>query len=218
MLKLPRQLFLALPILLLISMAGFAQAPATQAAQAPDIQNVQPTDVDETFMQDMGVKVEFETTNKTSSTTRAAMQQNRIVSVPTFTSSFTFQNQTFPFTMVGRNPRRGDTTRVETQLIPISMFFEGFVDAQNNPIVLDVTPDIQAFRNSPEFRRAQFETGFTQFGDAVQRAEFFHVMEPDWHTLINEPHLLTPVTIDVPRGSANLFRSRSTGVIFAGRG
>jgi hypothetical protein len=215
MLKLPRQLFLALPILLLISMAGFAQAPATQAAQAPDIQNVQPTDVDETFMQDMGVKVEFETTNKTSSTTRAAMQQNRIVSVPTFTSSFTFQNQAFPFTMVGRNPRRGDTTRVETQLIPISMFFEGFVDAQNNPIVLDVTPDIQAFRNSPEFRRAQFETGFTQFGDAVQRAEFFHVMEPDWHTLINEPHLLTPVTIDVPRGSANLFRSRSTGVIFA---
>ena len=40
-------------------------------------------------------------------------------------------------------------------------------------------------------------------------------MDPDWHTLLDRPRILTPLTIDVPRGSASLFRIRSTGAIFA---
>ncbi len=62
--------------------------------------------------------------------------------------------------MAGGDPRKGDTTRVDTALISISFF----------PLVL----------NSPNYENAGYGTGFTQFGDAVQRAEFFNVMKDDW--------------------------------------
>src|SRR5579872_1861822 len=166
--------FFAVTVLLL-SIAAAGQA--TPPAGAPQ----QPVDVDDNFLPSLGAQAHFESDNKTSGArtaaqVQAAMSQNRIISVPLFSKSFTFQGQSFPFTMVGRAPERGDTTRVETQLIPISLFFEGFADAQGNPIVLDITSKIANVRNSPNFRNAEFASGNTQFGDAVQRAEFFHVM------------------------------------------
>ncbi|HEV2988929.1 MAG TPA: hypothetical protein VG759_10835 [Candidatus Angelobacter sp.] len=193
-------------------------APIVSPAQTPDSQ--QPLEVDDNFLQNIGAAPQFgieaeKTAMSMSEAAKLAQQQNRVLSVPTFNKSFVFQGKTFPFTMVGKAPERGETTRVETQLIPISMFFEGFVDKQGNPIILDVTPLIDPFRNSPNFRRATYRSGFTQFGDAIQRAEFFHAMELDWHTLINEPKQLPAVTLDVPKGAANLFRSRSTGQVFA---
>jgi hypothetical protein len=205
-----------LSFLLLVSVAGSAQAPA----QPPDQALKQPLDVDDNFLQSLGAAPQFgieaeKTAMSMSEAAKLAQQQNRIFSVPTFTKSFTFQGQSFPFTMVGRAPEKGETTRVETQIIPISMFFEGFVDKQGNPIVLDIAPLIDPVRNSPNFRRSAYRSGFTQFGDAIQRAEFFHSMELDWHTLINEPRQLPAVTLDVPKSAANLFRSRSTGQVFA---
>lgn len=208
--------FFLLAFLLLVSLASLAQAPGAPPDQASE----QPVDVDDNFLQSLGAAPQFgieaeKTAMSMSDAAKLAQQQNRIVSVPTFNKSFTFQGKNFPFTMVGKPPERGETTRVETQLIPISMFFEGFVDKQGNPIILDVAPLIDPVRNSPNFRRAAYRSGFTQFGDAIQRAEFFHTMDLDWHTLINEPRQLPAVTLDVPKGAANLFRSRSTGQVFA---
>lgn len=216
MFRVSRSSIFLLAVLLFISIAGLAQAPAPQ----PDEALKQPVEVDDNFLQGLGAKPQFgieaeKTAMSMSEAAKRAQEQNRILSVPAFTKSFTFQGQTFPFTMVGRDPERGETTRVETQLIPISMFFEGFVDKQGNPIVLDVTPLIDQLRNSPNFRRAPYRSGFTQFGDAVQRAEFFQTMELDWHTLVGAPRALPAVTIDVPKGAANLFRSRATHQVFA---
>lgn len=207
---------LLLALLLLFSLACWAQAPAQTADQGAQ----QPVDVDDNFLQSLGAAPQFgieaeKTAMSMSDTAKLAQQQNRILSVPTFSKSFAFQGKSYPFTMVGGVPERGETTRIDTQLIPISMFFEGFVDKQGNPIVLDVSPLIDPLRNSPSFRRATYRSGFTQFGDAVQRAEFFRAMGPDWHTLINEPHPLPAVTLDIPKGAANLFRNRSTGQVFA---
>jgi hypothetical protein len=116
--------------------------------------------------------------------------------------------------MVGNAPTKGDQANIDTQLIPISFFFDEFVDKNGNNIVIDVNPIVPAFLNSPNFANASYTTGFTQFGDAVQRAEFFKIAEPDWRTLIERPQFLPAVQVEVPVGSSQLFQTQS-GIIFA---
>src|SRR5437016_3200493 len=173
MFKVSRHTSFLLAFLLFFSMASLAQVPGQAGDQGPQ----QPTDVDDNFLQSLGAAPQFgieaeKTALTMSDAAKLAQQQNRVLSVPTFSKSFTFQGKSYPFTMVGSAPERAGTTRIDTQLIPISMFFEGFVDKQGNPIILDVSPLIGPLRNYPSFRRATYRSGFTQFGDAVQRAEF----------------------------------------------
>lgn len=206
-------LFVAL--MLITSPLCFAQVAADGTIQVP----IQPTQIDDSALQNAGIQLQFDipNANKMSSDSKDAMKQGRVISVPNFGSSFTFNGLVFPFTMVGRAPQKGDTTEVETQFIPISLFFDGFVDANGNNIVLDVAPLLPAIQNSPNFRNAGYETGFTQFGDAVQRAEFFSVMKDDWHTVLRKPQMLTPVQIEVPANTriGQLFQTRTTRELFA---
>ncbi|MDP8980906.1 MAG: hypothetical protein M3O35_09975 [Acidobacteriota bacterium] len=166
------------------------------------------------FMDSQKATLRYARTNKMTNDGKAAIQQQRLRSVPNWSSSFTFKGTPFPYTMVGGDPRKGDTTRVDTALISISFFFDEFADANGNNIVIDAAPVIPLVLNSPNFENAGYGTGFTQFGDAVQRAEFFNVMKDEWHTGINKPRMLTPVQIEVPFGAAFLFQLQS-GAIFA---
>jgi hypothetical protein len=190
-----------------------AESPSGPADVLPD-GLLRPTDVDDQFLPNQGVGLRFVTDTKTSARAQLAIRQGKISSVPVFFSSFSFQGGTFPFAMVGSAPRQGGTTEVKTQLIPISLYFEGYADANGEPIVLDVNTVLPQTLTSPNFRRAVYETGFTQFADAVQRAQFFQTMQPDWHTMLAAPHLLKPIIIVVPRGLAGLYRVPS-GRIFA---
>jgi hypothetical protein len=194
---------------LLAVVAGRAQAPG------PAYDTRQPAEVEDSFLEASGAQAHFETNNKMSQSAYAVLARDQIVSVPHFASSFAFQGRTFSFTVVGQAPQKAQTTRIPTQIIPISLYFEGYADEQGNPIVLDLTPRIPAVLNSPNFRAASYATGYTQFADAVQRAQFFHVMSPEWHTLLDKPKVLRTVNIDVPRGSATLYRMRSSGAVFA---
>ena len=115
------------------------------------------------------------------------MRQQRIFSVPHFNGSFAAEGRTVPYTIVGSRPQEGGTTQIATQIQPLSLIFDGYVDDNGDPLVLDPEPIINRVRNSPNFRGAQYGTGFTQFGDAVQRAEFFKAMGQDWHTLLGAP-------------------------------
>lgn len=198
-------------ILLWAATASLAQAPPQ--ASAADMRP--PVEIEDTFLQSSGVHAHFEASNKMSEAAAQLLAQDRLVSVPHFTGTFAFQGQHFPYTIVGRAPQRGQTTRIPTMIIPISLFFEGYSDAQGNPITMDIVPDLPAVLNSPNFRNASYPTDYTQFGDAMQRAEFFHAMSADWHTVLDAPQILKPVNIDVPRGSATLYRMRSSGAIFA---
>src|SRR5271165_3625174 len=156
--------------------------------------------------------------SRLSASTQAAAQGApttpiTIKSVPFFNGSFTFQNQTFPFTMMGHRPQAGGTTRVETAYLAISFSFDEFVDNNGNNIVIDATGNTKNLLNGPDFERFPYTTGNTQFSDAVQRAEFFNVMkkphEDDsddaWHTLLGQPRQLTPITVEVPIGSSLVF-------------
>jgi hypothetical protein len=194
---------------LALSLAGWAQGPAVmQAARGP-------IDTEIGFLQNQGARPRFETASKISSEGLTAVEQQRIASVPHFSSSFAVAGKTFPFTLVGTRPQDGGTTAVATQMIPLTMFFDGFVDSDGQPLVLSTGPILQRVLKSPNFRNATYSTGSTQFADAVQRAQFYRIMDPDWHTLLGEPAVVKPVVIQVPRKNARVYRNRGTGAVYA---
>jgi hypothetical protein len=117
--------------------------------------------------------------------------------------------------MVGKDPARKQTTTIPTQYIPMSFFFDEFVDQNGNNIVIDTTVINDQIANSPLFDSSQFATGFTQFEDAVMRAEFFPLFpkasdnegNDTYHVLLGRPKTLLPVTVEVPPGSSILLQA-----------
>jgi len=187
--------------------AGWSQSPPDDSAQ--------PTDAAGGFLQSQGAQPRFETGTKLSEAGRSAVLQNRISSVPHFTGSFAWQGRAYSYTMVGSRPQAGGTTEIPTEIIPVALFLEGYVDENGDPLVLSPGPILLRVRSSPNFRSAEYQTGFTQFADAVQRAQFFRTGAQDWHTLLGKPEILHSVTIDVPRGFARVYRNRTTGTTYA---
>ena len=140
--------------------------------------------------------------------------------VPTFTGAFNstapsidfFQSPdgvttTSPFIMIGNDPLVGGTTVIPANLSAISLQLlkpDGSV-FKNVPF----GPFEDLFEDSPNFSDASYSVGRTQFGDAVQRAEFFNTMAPNWHTLLN-PSIVNRSTIQVP---ANVQVQFSDGTI-----
>lgn len=125
----------------------------------------------------------------------------RVVTVPLWQGAMPVNGpvQT-PFVMVGRTPARGGTTVIPTQLLPIALVFEGTTDpTTGQPIILAFdSQTVNLAAQGPDFAKAPYGTGTTQFADAVQRAEFFPVERATWHTLIRLSQLLGEVVIYVP--------------------
>ncbi|HKD80323.1 MAG TPA: hypothetical protein VKH81_11565 [Candidatus Angelobacter sp.] len=194
-----------------------ARSPSPDATQADSIQrnSTKPIDAAGGFLQNQGAQPRFESGNKLSEAGRLAVRQNRVSSIPHFSGSFALDGTAYPYTMVGNKPQAGGTTEIATDIIPISMFFEGYVDDNGDPLVLDPGPILSHIQSSPNFRSTTYDTGTTQFADAVQRAQFFHSSGQEWHTLLGQPQFLTPVKIDVPRGAARVYKNRTTGATYA---
>lgn len=197
----------AMALLCLLSGNTFAQSAPPETSQ--------PIDATGGFLQREGAQPKFEGASKISPDARAAMRDGRIFSVPHFSGSFESQGKAYPFTMVGARPQSNSTTEVPVQIIPISLFFEEFVDENGAPIVLDPAAIVPRVQASPNFHDAQYATGTTQFADAVQRAQFNATAGKDWHTLLGAPQIMKPLRIAVPRGDAKVYRNPSTGVIYA---
>jgi chitinase len=197
----------AIVLVCLLSGSAFAQSASPETSQ--------PIDATGGFLQREGAQPKFEGASKLSPDARAAMRDGRIFSVPHFSGSFESQGKAYPFTMVGARPQSNTTTEVPVQIIPISLFFEEFVDENGAPIVLDPAAIVPRVQESPNFHDAQYATGTTQFADAVQRAQFNATAGKDWHTLLGAPRILKPLRIAVPRGDAKVYRNPSTGVVYA---
>ena len=137
----------------------------------------------------------------------------RIISVPNFTRSFTYKGNRYSYTMIGQEPSQRKTTQVETTYIPLSFYFDEFVDQSGNNIVIDATTITHEIRQSPLFEDASYATGYTQFVDAQMRAQFFPLFNRDsdndgddnFHVLLGKPKNLIPVSIEVPPGSSQVF-------------
>ncbi len=112
--------------------------------------------------------------------------------IPYFTSSFSYGGTTYPYTMVGTSPfGAGASTTVPNEVIPLRIVFA-------DGTVFDATDIVHAALRSPMWRRASYLSGSTQYGDAIQRAEFWSVIQPGYHVLLGRPAVLPTVTIDVP--------------------
>ena len=199
-----------LMLCLFASVASFGQ-------QNPANTTRQPVVVDSSFFASLNTKPKHMAFNKLSASTNAAAQQQdpRIVSLPNFTRAFSFGGQVFPYTMVGQDPTRKQTTTVPTQYVPLSFFFDEFVDQNGNNIVIDSTTITGEIKHSPLFENSQYATGFTQYEDAQMRAEFYTLFNKDgdndgndsFHVLLGHPETLIPVTIEVPFGSSVVFQA-----------
>jgi hypothetical protein len=124
-----------------------------------------------------------------------------LLTVPTFAGAFAAQGGpsvgvVFPYIMMGNDPLLGGTTKIPANITTISLN------------LLNVPPGFSAsvpfsfedpFTDSPNFEEANYTSGrHIQFGDAVQRAEFFNTMGENWHTVLDQ-NVVNRVTIDIPR-------------------
>jgi hypothetical protein len=182
-----------------------------------------PVQISRSFFQGLNSSPKHTASNQMSGGTNAATknQPERIISIPNFTKSFTFGGVTYPYTMIGGRPRRGGTTRIPMTYIPMSFFFDEFVDQDGNNIVIDTTVITDEIKQSPLFEKSDYTTGHTQFQDAIQRAQFWNIINHDgdndhdgdhdrddaWHTILSRPRTLIPVTIEVPVGASIVFQS-----------
>jgi hypothetical protein len=128
--------------------------------------------------------------------------------VPTFVGAFNstspsidyFQSSdgyttTSPYIMIGNNPLLGGTTQIPAKITTVSVQLlnaDGSVFAN-----VPYAPFESLTLDSPNFRDASYSVGKTQFGDAVQRAEFYNMMDSNWHTLLT-PAIVNRATIQVP--------------------
>jgi len=117
-----------------------------------------------------------------------------VVSVPTWSGSFTTAGTTYPYTMVGTDPGAGSvTTNVPVVIVPLRMEF-----ASDNCVMQkdSLAAEIEA---SPLFQPSFF-AGTTQYVDALQRGNFWSKVSttsPDWHLVLNASDI-APVTLHVP--------------------
>ena len=123
-----------------------------------------------------------------------------VATIPFWKSSFTSGGVTYPFQMVGTDPRAGSaTTVVPVNLVPIKFVF-------SNGAVLDGTSKVRRTEDSPIFHPYQFtdngtNVGYTQYNDAIQRAEFWNyvsTVSPNYHVKLGQPTVWPTITINVP--------------------
>lgn len=130
--------------------------------------------------------------------------------IPMWSSSFTVNGTTFPFTMIGTNPASGSaTTTVPVVIIPIRYTFSnGTSLSATGTVCGDTQTSVQRVQNSPIFQSSPFSpggtnVGTTQYVDAYQRANFWTAVSgtsPNYHVLLN-PTVAALQTISVPRRS-----------------
>lgn len=188
--------------------------------QAASQNSNHPVSVPSSFFASHNVKPKHMAVNGVSASDSAAIQAHdpRIITLPTFTRSFTFGGKVFPFTMIGVDPSQNQPTNISTTYIPLSFAFQGIRDQNGNTFVIDANALTDEIKNSPLFVPTSLPNGDLQFEDGQMRAEFFPSLKDhnsNWHVSLGTPQTLIPVTIEVPFGSAELFQNPTTGAIVA---
>ena len=197
-----RILFSPLVVLLMMSVALLAGVPTASAATVGnDVQviNWHPnSQVSQSIMH---------AAQTHSATTTAAPS---IQTIPYWSSSFTYQGQAYPYSMVGTNPASGSAvTVVPTLLVPVKLVLA-------NGTVYNGESKVKDVLNSPLFRPASFKSGYTQYGDAIQRAEFWKYIttkSPFYHVWLTPPAVLPTLTLHVPADLGGQI-TRPSGVVF----
>jgi hypothetical protein len=123
---------------------------------------------------------------------------NGAYKTPGFDHNGKFRNS-WLYNMVGNPPGRGGTTNINAPVVPVAVDLlnpDGSVFLHYDPTQF-ILPTLQ----SPLFENSTFTSSSkpTQITDAIQRAEFWSTMAPDWHTMLLAT-LKQERTMKVPSG------------------
>ncbi|HLY26170.1 MAG TPA: hypothetical protein VKQ72_07510, partial [Aggregatilineales bacterium] len=126
--------------------------------------------------------------------------------IPYWSSSFTYAGQTYPYSMVGTNPTTGGSSTITTEIIPLSFTF-------STGQTLDGSTKTNLTLGSPIFQNASFSSGFTQYGDAIMRAEWWSTggSSAGYHVLLGQPTILGTEQISVPKNQGIFEIGRRSG-------
>ncbi|HYL10459.1 MAG TPA: hypothetical protein VEU31_06955 [Candidatus Acidoferrales bacterium] len=119
----------------------------------------------------------------------------------------------FRFTMIGNDPFRGETTLIPAKIDEVSL---QLLNADGSTFkTVPFAPFEDLTLDSPNFEEHNYRSGnHLQYGDAIHRAQFFHTMDEDWHTILR-PHVVSRITVVVPRfvnvrlANGNIIQARS---------
>jgi hypothetical protein len=115
-------------------------------------------------------------------------------------------NRRWYYTMVGRSPDEGGTTKFSAPVIPVSIDLR---NADGTPryvnghrLYSDATQYVRPVLKSPVFQNYRYDSSErpTQFTDAVLRAAFGEDVEDDWHNLL-VPKVRTPRVMTLLKGT-----------------
>jgi hypothetical protein len=122
------------------------------------------------------------------------------VTVPHWTGSFDYGGKAWSYRMVGTRPQDGGSTTVATTIVPLRLTFA-------DGSVLDGTDRVADVVASPIFQAADFTSGHTQYGDAIQRASFWQAggSAPGYHVLLGQPAIAGTVHLKVPKSHGSSF-------------
>lgn len=130
--------------------------------------------------------------------------------IPYWSDLFNANGNPYPFQMVGTNPANGSHhTTVPTEIIALKVVF-------SDGNTLNGADNVKNTVNSPLFEDAQYSSGNTQYGDAMQRAEFWHFVQhgsKDYHVTLGDPKVLHTVTLNVPSTEGQTAHSSRTGAL-----
>lgn len=139
-----------------------------------------------------------------------------VPSVPTFLRTFRADGKQYHSILVGHDPSLGGTTTLSTEIVPVTLSFHASTGSVKTATLLDASESSSRVAASPIFQKYNFLTGNTQYGDAVQRAQFYDQIQSlsgskSWHTLLSKPAISRPIIINVPKDKGYLLRSKRTG-------
>ena len=123
----------------------------------------------------------------------------------TWTSTFQYGGQTYPYTMVGTDPTQGSkTTTIPVTIIPLKVVFGN--------TVFDGKKQVDAVTDSPLFQKTDFPTGDTEYTDAIQRGSFWSTVQkysPKYHVLVGKPDIKKTYTLNITTGEGELVQNQA---------
>ncbi len=149
--------------------------------------------------------------------------RDKLTTIPHWTGEFSYHGITYPYTMVGTDPKKGSaTTVVPTVIIPLRFVYADGVVTDTSTDLIDGQTAIHGIVNSPIFQPYNFKPGGTQVGntqypDAFQRANFWKDVSTkasNYHVLLGQPTVLPVQTITIPADKGGFDPYFSTPVRF----
>jgi hypothetical protein len=127
----------------------------------------------------------------------------------TWNGSFTYQNHTYKYNMVGTTPSTGTSTTIPVFIIPVKLSYvnshgtQAFSPNQklsNGQTAIQNTVASPIFQTGVDFVSNGTDMGSTQYIDAFQRANFWGTVSSHtgYHLLLGTPKVLPVLSLTVP--------------------